>query len=480
MTLLNVDYGKHHAPPGVKASATAPTARIRRGGAYSTTNDTLVLWVRQEHDPQQYGNFQYYLYDKAGTACAASYGYGGGNGRQGSEVVGVQFQAFPRRQGQFIVRIQEQSNTGQEMSDQKFVIRNPARGSFPTWTAEPLPDTQQDDDFSATLTKLVAGATMPYQRVQDDADDAANKGVEATFHVERNGNAVTNWEPVSVQTSDATGNQVAGGVAKNDWQNGDDTVVYQYGLWPDEAAWKLRVEFSQQSNFADSEVWSVQNIPLADGRQQDFYNYGNTRRGTTNNPVFAEADLNGFHLKIFTPKQFTDAGMGSWLQGGMAIQVTPSLPNDMHLTIARLTDDQTNDITSMNQGWNGGGTAGTTYRYGLRGIDGVTNLNLTIALHKSRFVEFTVKPEKAPAAAASRRNKKFTAMKKIILWSVVSILIIGIAVAGFSWLRRPQIITLSDGTKLTLLGVEYGKHHKYPTVKTKPDERMEWRWADFV
>jgi hypothetical protein len=31
----------------------------------------------------------------------------------------------------------------------------------------------------------------------------------------------------------------------------------------------------------------------------------------------------------------------------------------------------------------------------------VTNLNLTIALHKSRFVEFTVKPEKAPAVVAA-------------------------------------------------------------------------------
>jgi hypothetical protein len=170
-------------------------------------------------------------------------------------------------------------------------------------------------------------------------------------------------------------------------------------LWPDEAAWKLRVEFSQQSNFADSELWSAQNIPLEAGRQQDFYNFNNRRGGT--NTVFAETQLNGYHLKIFTPKQFTDAGMGAFLQGGLHIQVTPSLPNDMHMTIVKLTDDQTNDIANMNQGWSGGGTAGTTYNFGLRDIGGATNLNLTIALHKSRFVEFTAKPEKAPPAAAA-------------------------------------------------------------------------------
>jgi len=398
VTLLKVEYGKKHAPPGVKAPATTTTpVRVRRGGAFTTPTDTLVLWVRQEHDPQAYANFQYFLYDKAGTACAVSYGYGGG-GRQGSEAVGIQFQAFPRRQGKFIVRVQENSNNGQEMSAQIFVIRNPARGSFQTWTAELLPSTKEDDDFSVTLTKLVSGVAMPYQRDQDDPDDAANKGVQFTFHAERNGNPVKDWEPVSVQTSDATGNSVGGGVTQNNWQDNEDTVVYQYGLWPDEAAWKLKVEFSQQSDFADSELWSVQDIPLESGRQMDFYNYNN-RRGTTNT-VFAETDLNGFHLKIFAAKQFTDVGQNSYLQGGFHIQVTPTLPDGMRLTIVKLTDDQTNDVANMNQGW-GGGTGGTTYNYGLRNLDGVTNLNLTVALHKSRFVEFTAKPEMAPPAAAA-------------------------------------------------------------------------------
>src|ERR1700722_19489284 len=57
-------------------------------------------------------------------------------------------------------------------------------------------------------------------------------------------------------------------------------------------------------------------------------------------------------------------------------------------------------------------------------------------------------------------------MKKIIFWSAVSILIIGVLAASIWWLRRPQTVTLSDGVKLTLLGVDYGTHHKFPAVKT--------------
>jgi hypothetical protein len=402
LTLVGVDYGKHHVPPGVKAPAATTTnvtprvARVR-GGPFNTPSNALVVWVRQEHDPQQYAYFQYYLYDSAGDACVGGIGGYGGNNRTASEVVGVQFPAFPRRQGKFIVRVQEQSNGGQQMSDQKFIVRDPARASVPGWKPDALPNTQTDDDFSVTLTKLAAGAAMPYQRDGDDADDAANKGVQLTFHAERNGQSVTNWEPVSVETSDATGNRVAGNVGKNDWQDNNDTAVYQYGLWPDEPAWKVRLEFSQQSDFADNELWAAQDIPLEPGRQTDFYNINNRRANT--NSVFAETDLNGYHLKIFTPKQFSDVPQNSYLQGGLTIQVTPALTSGMRMTLVRLTDDQTNDIANMNYGTFSAGT-GTTYRYGLRDLAGATNLNLTIALHKSRFVEFTVKPEKAPPAAA--------------------------------------------------------------------------------
>ncbi|HZF01395.1 MAG TPA: hypothetical protein VE344_05805 [Methylomirabilota bacterium] len=395
LTLLAVDYGKKHKPPDVKASS---GTRVRRGNSFTTTNDTLVVWVRQEYDSKQYHYFQYYAYDKAGAACVGANANYGGN-RQGNEVVGIRLDGFPRRQGKFFLRVQEQGNGGQEIADRPLVVRNPARGPFSSWSPESLPATKDDDDVSVTLTKLAAGAAMPYTRNNDDPDDAMNKGVQATFNVERNGKPVTNWQPVSVETSDATGNHVNGYVSGNQWNGNDDVATYQYGLWPDEPAWKLRFEFSQQSDFADSELWSVQNIPLESGRQQDFYNYNN-RRGTTNS-VFAETDLNGFHLKIFTPKQFTDAGQGSYLQGGLHIQVTPTLPNGMHLTITKLTDDQTNDIASMNQGWGGGGATGTTFNYGLRDVGGATNLNLIIALHKSRFVEFTAKPEQAPPTPAT-------------------------------------------------------------------------------
>ena len=398
VTLLSVEYGKRHAPPTVKASTTPTTgAPARRGGgsSFTTTTDTLVLWVGQEYDSKQYHNFQYYAYDKADTACVQTYGRNYGNGRQGSEIVAVQLDAFPRRQGKFVVRVQQNSNGDNEVAEKKFVISNPARKSFPTWTPESLPATKEDEDLSVTLTKLVAGANMPYTRNNDDQDDAMNKGVQATFQVARNGVTATNWQPVSIETSDATGNHINGS-ANNQWNGNDDVVTYQWGLWPDEPTWKIRLEFSQQSNFSDGELWTVQNIPLQPGQQRDFWNYA---RNSRTNSVVAETDLNGFHLKVFPAKQFTDMSPNSQPQGGLVIQTDPTLPDGMRMTIAKLTDDQGNNIGYWGGGWSRNGNM-TFYQYSLREVSGATNLNLTIALHKSRYVEFTAKPTKETAAAA--------------------------------------------------------------------------------
>ena len=49
--------------------------------------------------------------------------------------------------------------------------------------------------------------------------------------------------------------------------NGDDIALYHYGLWPGEP-WKIRLEFSQQSEFADDASWALPNIPLVPVHQQ--------------------------------------------------------------------------------------------------------------------------------------------------------------------------------------------------------------------
>ncbi|HEX4341897.1 MAG TPA: hypothetical protein VH255_00810 [Verrucomicrobiae bacterium] len=387
LTLLAVQYGTHHVPPTVKATT---GTRTRRATAITTTNDTLVLWILQEPNSKDWHNFQYYVYDKDGEACVQSYGSGSGRGE--NEVIGIPLRAFPRRQSKFYVRVEENSNGNNETAEKKFVIRNPARGPFPNWVPDSVPVTKDDDDVSVTLTKVAAGAQMPYNRNDSDSDDAMNKGVQVAYHVERSGAPVTNWKPVNIITTDATGNNINGYVNPNGGNQKDDgTITYQWGLWPDEAAWKIRMEFSQQSDFANYELWTLQNIPVKSGKQQDFYN--NTARNSKTNQAVADTVLNGVHLTIFPVVQFTDVSPNSQPQGGFTIQADPPDMNGLRMTLT-LTDDHADTIEYWNYGTSRTGTA-TTYRYGLRDMMDATNVTVSIALHKSRFVEFTVKPEKA-------------------------------------------------------------------------------------
>ena len=117
------------------------------------------------------------------------------------------------------------------------------------------------------------------------------------------------------------------------------------------------------------------------------------------------------------------------MQGGLIIQIQPALMNNgmriingpngtqtaddgLRLTLAKVTDGQGGEITSMNPGGSqftsmnsggpttgmGGANSTSTHRFTFRDIAGVTNISATIALHKNRFFEFTVKPERAATA----------------------------------------------------------------------------------
>ena len=384
LKLVAVTYGKHHKFPGERYESSVS----------DSTNDTLYVWIEQRHKGNNYPNYSLWAYDQSATACvgvfARVFPRHSRKNRRGDEMVGFQLDAFPRRQGKFYLRIQEWSRQNGRQNMQPtikngFVISNPARGRFPAWFPDPLPNTQEDGDLSVTLDRLEFGAKTRYTRNPKAPNDPMNKAVLAAFQIQQNGKNATNWQPAQVETSDATGNHITGWCDSH-WTNDEEVTLYQFGLWPDEPAWKLRFEFSRTSGFHNDELWTVQNVPVEPGRQQDLWNFGN--RDQTNS-AFAETTLNGIHLKLFPAKQFTDQPKrrGS-IEGGLVVQT--DLPLDgMRLTLIKAADEQGHEIKPMTMGW-----GGNDFWFGLQELGNARSLNLTLALHRSRFVEFTTKPAK--------------------------------------------------------------------------------------
>jgi hypothetical protein len=388
MTLIGVTYGTHHVAPKIKING-----KLTRGNGtqLNSTNDTLVVWVEAQFKANHYPN-QFIVYDQANTACGVStWPSTQLQINNTATIMGYMFNAYPRWDRSMIIHVIPGGPGGQRVAKELFVISNPKPVPVPKWTPESLPDTQSDGDLAVTLTKLVAGAQMPLPRGDVPQTDPFNKCVQLDFEFQQKGQSMTNWRPMRVVTSDATGNSLQS-LINPYYQNGQSSgVFYEPGLWPDEPAWKLRVEFSRTSDFSDNEIWSVTNVPVHPGTQQDTQNIWNSNSGRSW-PAFAEATINGIHLKLFPAIQYQDQIGGGG--GGQSLSFSLKADPDpeaqaIGLTVVKANDDQGRDLQNRGSAWGGG-----SYQYQYANDRNVKSLNLSLAIHKNRFFEFTVKPEK--------------------------------------------------------------------------------------
>jgi hypothetical protein len=390
LTLLGTTYGSHHMAPGYE--------NLRTANWIYTVPDTTVVWIEEEHKTNEWPTYELLVSDPANTGCVNI------ERRQGSFVkLGISLQsfvlsAFPRWDKQTILRVRPYSGT---VVKGEFVLTNPVPRTFAQLTPKPLPDTESDGDLEVTLTKLVAGVPVPhYQGVTNGpVSDPANQCVRLNFNFRQNGQSTTNWDPWPVQTTDASGNWSRGLIygyptnsifTKNPLNWVFDGYYYRPGLWPDEP-WKVRLEFIRGSNFSDDEIVTFTNIPVRPGSQQDADDEWTWDASNTYFTFIAQGNANGVQLKLLPPLLVVNRWQRSEKDIGIIIYTDPDFnPKGMNLTVVSATDDQGRELWSFEKpAWAG------HYSIGFARVrDDIKSLNLKLALHKSRFVEFTVKPSK--------------------------------------------------------------------------------------
>ena len=392
LTLLGATYGYHHMAPGYERLATA-------NWIYTTPN-TTVVWIKEDYEHDSSSIYELLVSDRANTSCVNI------ERRQGSFVkAGVLLQsfvlsAFPRWDKETILRVRPYRGTAVKG---EFVLTNPVPGTITNWTPLPLPQTQSAGDLEVALTRLIAGVPMPYRAGGSRAptNDPVNQCVHLDFNFRVNGQSTTNWEAWPVQTTDAAGNWSRGliyGYATNGvfpanpLKDELDGYFYQPGLWPDET-WKVRLEFIQRFNFNDDEMVTFTNLPVKPGNQQDADDeWSAWDVGKTNFPfTITPGTVNGVHLKLLPPLLAADQYQSGQKRISVIIGADPNPhPQELNLTVVAATDDQGRELSSpFGSPWAG------HYSLELLNVrDDVKALNLKLALHKSRFVEFTVKPTK--------------------------------------------------------------------------------------
>ncbi len=381
VTLAGVTFGQHHDFPGQ-----SPEVGLR-SLSFSTTNDIMCVWLRHEKGKGRWRpHFGLQVCDQAETACVSS---DPGvliqpSDEPNEELIGFKFPAYPRRDPKIKLIFREWNTNGQPPSSSaSFIISNPKRSTFAKWTTQSLPITQKAGDLDVSLTRFIYG--VPFDRFKKQAEkDPSYQGVLTAFHIEQNGQYVTNWQPVSIETSDATGNHLLSGAANNRREKWEAVMITGGKLWPDEPAWKLRVEFSRTSEFDDADCWTVKGIPMEPGNHQDLRPYDETI------PAFAETTNGGVHLKIYSVKRF-EHNHAVGIDDQLRIRAASPL-DSQRLTVMKISDDQNREIQFG--GPMAGSWAAGEYNYGLRELGAAKTINVTVALHRSRFAEFIAKPAK--------------------------------------------------------------------------------------
>jgi hypothetical protein len=403
LTLLGITHGGNQTAPGYEHLATA--------NRLYTKNGTTVVWIEAEHKPGQWPNYELVVYDPAMTAGVHLEKSTASHVKDGVDFQGFILRAFPRRDRLTILRAK---NYNGPVGKGEIIITNEDSSPFENWTPESLPITKSDGDLEVTLTNLIAGMPWPepslgYPFGRDPGltlDDPANRCVRLSFNFRQNGDATTNWFPHLVTTTDATGNRVEGvaqlcikyPTGSRDFSREfmdrarqaleAKQFYYHPGLWPNEP-WKVRLEFIRTSGFSDDEIVTFTNLPVKLGSQRDGNDEWTWEWGKTNF-TYVQATVNGFNLELIPPLLVPDQFQPGVTNISVIIGADSNPKRQgMYLTILEATDNQGRELWHpFTPDWAG------HYSIDLPRVGDVKTLNLKLALHKNRFVEFTVQPAK--------------------------------------------------------------------------------------
>jgi hypothetical protein len=274
----------------------------------------------------------------------------------------------PRRERTLHLKIYDTLN-GPAKFIGEFTVPNPAPLSNARWTSRPLPQTRSTGDFAATLLSLETKTMQIRSSGSLQLDET-----RARFRVTEHGAATTNWVVQRIDAIDAPG----GMITPNRWGGPSGGIInFDYGpsLWPSEV-YKLHVEFGRAAHarFASNELWLLRDIAVPT-------NGGFTR-------IEARTNLNGFQLCFH---RFSRAGRstpwgGSGYGATLDFDVMPD-PTGYRFVIMDMQDDQGRKVSESGRSW-----TTTNYHVNVNLSNDVKSLTVTVALPKSRYLDFIAQP----------------------------------------------------------------------------------------
>ena len=295
------------------------------------------------------------------------------------------FPAFPRRTKTLRLQFHEIGpNYARGKVLAHFSIANPRPGPHPVWTPDRHP-VQTNGNLVVALTGFRTG--VPNTRMPHFAKANQANATVLAFRIRENGRSDQPWRARAVEVSDATGNHWRPFLPPATTPNPESelTLSFAGSLWPGETAWKLRVELSRIAEFSDKELWELPNVPIPEPDTADELAIGDDVPGTTIEAAAIAAP------NAEMPEAFR--GLKSDCPT-LAIRGSES-GQGKRLTLLRVVDNRGKSVPFDEPDWR----EGSDRIFFLHPAEGAHHLHFTFAIHASRFVEFTAKPEQVQTVA---------------------------------------------------------------------------------
>jgi len=385
LTLAGVSYGTEHRfvhgspfartlapilPPAWRTKLGLKTAFLKRD------RPTLMVWVMWrggDASPRELTDAS--VLDDRGIECepirsqATLYLY---DQPQGA-IRGWEFAHFPRRAERIALRLYTRGAAYNPDRLAEFQVPNPAPRRYAEWKASPLPITARSGAWAFALAQFTTGEPIP------DRDKPARGWIapwtSATFQVASNGQPSRAWTVAGVELTDATGNTAHAYRSAASSLEGQPVFGLSAALWPDEPAWKLRVEFSRIADFAPDERVSLPPIPVPEPDTHSLIHTQMTVQGAT----FSGKLL--AHLAV-------PASIGN-IRARAELVVSLVPVEGLRLRLVRAADDRGRELRHLP----GYAETSGAHNFWLELPADARTLDLTFAVTRSRFLEFVARPE---------------------------------------------------------------------------------------
>ena len=307
----------------------------------------------------------------------------------------TEIRAFPRRGSELRLRLMSNNNPLCEIK-----IPNPAHGPHPQWTPSALPVSASDDELEFNLVK--------FRSYQSGAAVFTKDGVyprtQCAFQVREKGRDSTAWRPVAFEISDATGNHWRPWPdSRLDGMDGMAVLAGFLGaLWPDEGAWKLRVEFRRAADFPDHELLRIDHLPIPGAEEilqpQTAYE---ANGATIEVAAVIGARVPWERIARLNARRTRDC---------ITVLITGRiLSQGRRVSFGEAKDENGSLVRLEGAAYEPGQVPGQNpdllpYSFNFKAPPAARELTLTLAVSRSRFIEFLAKPEQVREDSSVPRN----------------------------------------------------------------------------